>query len=254
MGSALIADLQRRLDEVADPGTKAWFENYLKQAIPYRGVKTPVVARITAKWRSAHNLHRLREREQLGLAARLIRQDHAEDKFAGILYIQKHLLRHVDAEAVLTMAEDLFTRGAFGDWSTTDWFSVRVLGPLIKRQGRRAAERIAGWHEAANLWQRRSSIVPFRAVVRQEEYHALIEATIRALVRERERFIQTGIGWVISDLSKAHPTRAAALVESHFDDLSAEVIRRHTRYLPEHGAYKARRSANATLSRQRGAN
>lgn len=254
VGSALIADLQRRLDEVADPGTKAWFENYLKQAISYRGVKTPVVARIVAAWRSAHELRRLSDRDQLALAARLIRQDHAEDKFAGILYIQKHLLRRVDAEAVLTMAEDLFVRGAFCDWSTTDWFSVRVLGPLIKRHGSSAAERIAGWHEAAGLWQRRSSIVPFRAVVRRQEYHALIEATIRALVSERERFIQTGIGWVISDLSKAHPSRAAVLVERHFDALSAEVIRRHTRYLPEHGDYKARRSAKATLSRQRGAN
>ena len=254
MRSALIADLQRRLDEVADRGTKAWFDNYLKQAISYRGVKTPVVAKMVAAWRSAHNLDHLPDHDQLALAARLIRQDHAEDKFAGILYIQKHLPRRVDAEAILTTAEDLFARGAFFDWSTSDWFSVRVLGPLIKRHGSSAAERIAGWHETASLWQRRSSIVPFRAVVRQEAYHALIEATIATLVKERERFIQTGIGWVISDLSKAHPTRAAALVERHFDDLSTEVIRRHTRYLPEHGGYKARRSAKATLSRQRGAN
>lgn len=254
MGSTLIADLQRRLDAVADPATKAWFENYLKQAISYRGVKTPVVTGITAEWRSAHNLDRLPGQDQLDLAATLIRQDHAEDKFAGTLYIQKYLVRRVDAAAILTVAEELFARGAFYDWSTTDWFSVRVLGPLIKRHGSSAAERIAGWHKAANLWQRRSSIVPFRAVVRQEEYHSLVEATIRALVRERERFIQTGIGWVISDLSKAHPSRAAALVERHFDDLFAEVIRRHTRYLPDHGRYKARKSAKATLSRHRGAN
>ncbi|MXX56184.1 MAG: DNA alkylation repair protein [Gemmatimonadetes bacterium] len=254
MGSALIGDLQRRLDEVADPATKAWFENYLKQAISYRGVRTAAVAGIVAAWRSAHELHRLSNRDQLGLAAALIRQDHAEDKFAGTLYIQKYLLRRVDAEAILTTAEDLFARGAFFDWSTSDWFSVRVLGPLIKRHGSRAAERIAGWRGTTDLWQRRSSIVPFRAVVRQEAYHALIEGTIATLVKERERFIQTGIGWVISDLSKAHPTRAAALVERHFDDLSAEVIRRHTRHLPEHGDYKARRSAKATLSRQRGAN
>lgn len=27
----------------------------------------------------------------------------------------------------------------------------------------------------------------------------------------------------------------------HFDSLSAEVVRRHTRHLPEHAAYKARK-------------
>ena len=250
----LIADLQQRLNAIADPGTKAWFEDYLKHALPYRGVKTPVVARITTEWRGAHSLERLADREQLALAGSLIGRSHAEDKFAGILYIQKHLLRRVEAESILTLAEDLFARGAFVDWSTTDWFSVRVLGPLIKRHGSGTAQRIAGWHKADNLWQRRSSIVPFRAVVRQEEYHTVIEATIAALVGERERFIQTGIGWVVSDLSKAHPVRAASLVERHFDDLSTEVIRRHTRYLPEHARYRAKKSAKATLSRHRGAN
>ena len=239
----LIADLQRRLDTAADPGTKAWFENYLKHAIAYRGVKTPAVTRIVADWHRDRGLGRLHYADRLALAASLIRQDHAEDKFAGTLYIQKHLLRRVDPEAILATAEDLFAARAFFDWSTCDWFSVRVLGPLIARHGKAAAVRIAGWRAAADLWQRRSSIVPFRSVARDEAYHPLVEATIASLVGERERFIQTGIGWVISDLSKAHPDTAAALVERHFDDLSAEVIRRHTKHLPHHAVYKARKRA-----------
>ncbi|MDE2975254.1 MAG: DNA alkylation repair protein [Gemmatimonadota bacterium] len=80
-----------------------------------------------------------------------------------------------------------------------------------------------------------------RAVVRDDSYHALIETTIAALVVEKERFVQTGIGWVVSDLSKSHPGKAAELVERHFDSLSAEVVRRHTRHLPEHAAYRARK-------------
>ena len=77
--------------------------------------------------------------------------------------------------------------------------------------------------------------------MRDRAYHDLIEATIATLVEERERFIQTGIGWVVSDLSKVHPEIAGALVERHFDDLSAEVIRRHTKYLPDHAEYRARK-------------
>jgi len=237
----LIADLQARLDEVADPGTKAWFENYLKHVISYRGVKTPVVTRIVAGWRRDHELSRLTGEAQLALAATLIRHAHAEDKFAGTLYIQEYLLCRVGPEPILATAEDLFAARAFFDWSTCDWFSVRVLGPLIVRHGEAAARRIAGWRTAGDLWQRRSSIVPFRSVVRDEAFHPLIEATIASLAGERERFIQTGIGWVISDLSKAHPDRAAALVERHFDGFSAEVIRRHTKHLPQHGGYKARK-------------
>ena len=241
--ASLIADLQGRLDAAADSSTRTWFENYLKQAIRYRGVKTPQVARIVAQWRRENALSQFSDGTQLALAELLIRQKHAEDKFAGIVYIQKYLLRRIDADTLLTSGEDLFSCEAFFDWSTTDWFCVRVLGPTIIHHGRGAARHIGGWREAANLWQRRASIVPFRAVVRDETYHPLIESTVAALVKERKRFIQTGIGWVISDLSKQYPLAAAALVELYFEDLSTEVIRRHTRYLPEHREYKARKRA-----------
>ena len=241
VSTTAIADLQGRLAAVADAATKAWFENYLKHAIGYRGVKTPAVARIVAEWRRDHGLDRLPEDDQLGVARSLIGERLAEDKFAGILYLQKYLLRRLPPDRLLSLAEGLFAEGAFFDWSTSDWFSVRVLGPLIRRSGKGAAERIAGWRTAENLWQRRAAIVPFRAVVRDASYQPLIAATIAALVGERERFIQTGIGWVLSDMAKSHPDVAAALVERHFDDLSVEVIRRHTRYLPDHEDTKERK-------------
>lgn len=241
----LISDLQRRLDDAADMQTKQWFENYLKHAIRYRGIKTPKVARIVAEWRKLHGLQQLSEEEGLDLAVSLIRQEHAEDKFAGTLYIQKYLQKRVEADSLLTRVEDLFSCGAFFDWSTTDWFCVRVLGPAIVRHGQEAAERIAGWCGETNLWNRRASIVPFRAVVRDEAYHHLIKSTIAVLVKEQERFIQTGIGWVISDLSKVYPRVAEVLVERHFDDLLVEVIRRHTKYLPNHDSYKARKRSTA---------
>ena len=241
MIAAHIDDLQERLEAAADPKTRDWFERYLKRAIAYRGLKTPLVAKIVAEWRSAHNLQKLSEDAQLDLCGRLMRQRHAEDKFAGTVYMQKYLLRRMEPDPILTLAEQLFAEGAIFDWSTNDWICVRVLGPLLARHGMEAAARIAGWHNAPNLWQRRSAIVPFRAVVREERYHPLIGATIATLVRERERFIQTGIGWVISDLSKCHPDEAAALVERHFDALSPEVIRRHTRYLADHGRYRSRK-------------
>lgn len=77
--------------------------------------------------------------------------------------------------------------------------------------------------------------------MRDESHHPLIEVTVSALVVERTRLIQTGIGWVVSDMAKVHPSVAAILVERHFADLSAEVIRRHTRHLSDHEQYKMRK-------------
>ncbi len=63
----MIADLQRRLDSVADPDTKTWFENYLKHVIGCSGVKTPMVARIVAEWRSECGVERLTDDDQLAV-------------------------------------------------------------------------------------------------------------------------------------------------------------------------------------------
>ena len=234
MPEAVISDLQKRLDAVADATKKEWFEAYLKHVIGYRGVPMPDVVRTVSRWRKECGLGQLAEADQLDVAVSLIGCALAEDKFAGMVYIQKHLLRRLPAAAILTAAEDLFAKGAFCNWATSDGFSSRVLGPLIRRGGTPVAERIAGWRTAAGLWQRRGSIVPFRAVVNDPSYHPLITAVIAALVTDDERFIQTGIGWVVSDMAKTHPMTATALVERHLDDLSAEVIRRHTRRLPDH--------------------
>ncbi|MDE0417236.1 MAG: DNA alkylation repair protein [bacterium] len=238
MPEAVISDLQQRLDAVADVARKEWFEAYLKHVIEYRGVPMPEVVRTVSLWRKECGLNGLARADQLDVAVSLIGCAHAEDKFAGMVYIQKYLVRHVPAERILEASEDLFAKGAFCNWATSDGYSMRVLGPLIRRGGRGVARRIAGWRTATDLWQRRGSVVPFRAVVSDPSYHPLIEEVIAVLVKERERFIQTGIGWVVSDMAKVHPDTAGTLVERHLDHLSSEVIRRHTRHFPDHERFR----------------
>ena len=67
----------------------------------------------------------------------------------------------------------------------------------------------------------------------------MASAAVATLAGDDEHFIQTGIGWVIGDLSKTHPDVAATLVERHPEQLSPEVIRRRTRLLPRHAAYRS---------------
>jgi len=237
-----IKSLLQRLEAAADPATRAWFERYLRYAINYRGVRTPMIRRLMITWYAEAGIAVLPLEEQLVIAATLIGQSFAEDKFAGTMMIQKYLLQRAAPEDILAISEVLFAEGAFYDWSTTDWFCVRVLGPILK--GRQGGARIASWKGCPNLWQRRSAIVPFTVVVDDPFHDALVKDTIAVLVKEKERFIQTGVGWVIASLAKARPKVAEQIVEQHLGDLSAEVIRRHTKRLPKYEEYrraKARR-------------
>jgi len=109
---------------------KKRFENCRKCAIEYSGGKTHAGAEIGAGWRDRHRAGRLPADREVLIAANLMRGSKAEDKFAGITYIQKYLLGKADAVTLLDTAETLFGEGAFFDWSTNDWFCVRVLGPI----------------------------------------------------------------------------------------------------------------------------
>lgn len=235
-----IAALQTRLDAAALPETKDWFEAYLRGAITYRGVKTPVVTRIVKAWAKENGVLDLDVETQLAIISDLLAQPVAEDKFAAILYMQT-FLKAADPALLLSTIETAFENGRFFDWSTTDWLCVRVLDPLILRNGEQTARRIADWSKARDLWQRRASVVSFRHAIREPSMTGLAEAVVNRLVVEEARFIQTGIGWLLSDWSKIDPGRVAILVERHFDTLSREVIDRHTKHLPDHKDYKARK-------------
>ena len=236
-----IKSLQKSLKSAANQQTKEWCDNYLKHVIPFRGVKTPHVVDLVKEWITRENISELGFSEQLSIAVKLIQENHAEDKFAGILLIEKNIVEKIEFDEIFICIEKLFLEGAFNNWSTTDGLNVRVLSPLIHRHGKKAVRKFSSWADRDDIWQRRSSIVSLRACVNAPEYFPVIQKVIKQLSKSQERFIQTGIGWLIADLSKKHPIEAEKLVEKYFDKLSMEVIRRHTKYLRFHKQYIERR-------------
>lgn len=234
----LLGDLVSDLEQHSNPQTKQWFDNYLKGAIAYRGLKTPQVTQLVKQWRTRHDLARYSLSAQLAICTALIACDLAEDKFAGTIYLQKYLLPQLDYRVLLPECSLMFERGYFFDWSTTDWFCTRILDPTIIKHGLDAAKAIADYRHAENLWQRRAAIVSFRHATSNPQYHPLITEIIADLVIESERFIQTGIGWVLADLSKSYPIEAEALFRQHLDRLSKEAIDRHSKHLACHQELK----------------
>lgn len=234
----LIEELTNRLEQNADRKTKQWFDNYLKGAIEYRGIKTPQVTNLVKDWYKTNQLNNYAIAEQFTLCRSLIASKFAEDKFAGIIYIQKFLLKRIDYQELLAESNLMFQKGYFFDWSTTDWFCIRVLDPTIIKNGMKAAEIIAKWRYSDNFWQRRAAIVSFRHASCHEQYHNLIIQIIEDLVIEKQRFIQTGIGWVLADMSKQYPTKVEVLFRKYLEILDREVIDRHGKHLPCHQELK----------------
>ena len=87
----LISNLQKRLSIRATKKTKVWFENYLKGAVSFRGLYLAQVRDELNGWYLREKIGDLSENQQLLLALQLFPEKYAEDKLAGILFIQLHL-------------------------------------------------------------------------------------------------------------------------------------------------------------------
>ncbi len=210
----MISQLQRRLQGHADPKKKAWWERYLKQVITFRGVPMAAIRQEVRDW--------LPDDNRVDLALALIREPLAEDKLAGILVLAEHIVPagSPSGAALLPRVVPLFEQGDIADWNTCDWFCVKFMHQLIVREGPRIAPSIAAWRDANTLWHRRAAIVSFvnLAPKGDDNWPGFVDMLLQACasnVQDPARFSQTGVGWVLRELSKTEPDRVTAFTEEH---------------------------------------
>ena len=224
-----IEDLQARLARRADQRTKAWWEAYLKGTAAFRGVAMGATRAEVRAWARETGFAELTAHERKRLAYRLLAEPLSEDKLAGVILLREHLLDAVGADDLPALAS-LFDAGHIADWNVCDWLCVRVLAALVRRDGRPVAERIAAWTAAGVLWRRRAAAVALAPLAPDGErafagFPELALGVCRANVRSDERFLQTSVGWLLRELSKAEPEAVTAFAAEHADRLSPEARR-----------------------------
>ena len=210
--------------------------------MPFRGVPMAAVRAAVHETWVEEGLDRLPPEEQVDLALRLFAEPFAEDKLAGILALAERLLDHLTLADVPRLASP-FARGEIEEWSTCDWYCVKVLGRFVERADdpRAAAEAIAAWRFSEPLWQRRAAAVSFVNLAPRGDaffpgFTALLLDVCAANVKDGARFSQTSVGWLLRELSRAEPDRVAAFVEAHAAEMSTEARRSATAKLPQRSA------------------
>lgn len=229
----LVSHLQALLDDIASLKTREWWEKYLRHVIRFRGVGIPDIRKQLARWREEYGIDAWHHEGQLDLALRLFESPIAEDKLAGILFLQDYLYDQFNWESLLEKYEDLFLQDLIFDWNTCDWFCVRVLGPTIAKNGPPCAAGIATWKQSANLWQARSSVVAFVPVSGDQRHYPLILQSCDVLIQRKERFAKTAVGWILRDISRHDQDSVRAFVNEHLASFSNESIKNALKYFDE---------------------
>jgi 3-methyladenine DNA glycosylase AlkD len=227
-----ILNLQQQLAQAGDPQIKAWWEAYLKQSLPFRGLKLPQVRLVVHAWAKTEHFASQTTTQQLTAALSLIREPWGEDKLAGILLLQEVLIKQrlIVWETDLAQFAELFDTGYIREWNTCDWFCVKVLNALIKQQGKPCAVAIMGWCEADNLWRQRAAVVSFVNLAKHGErnfpgFTQMLLNTCKVVIHSPERFAQTGTGWALRELGLAEPAAVIEFIKTHSTRFSSEGLR-----------------------------
>ncbi len=202
----------------------------MKGVIPFRGVGIPTNRKLLATWRAENGIDRWPVERQLEVALAFLGEPIAEDKLAGILYLQDYLDGELSWEVLVAEYEGIYANELIFDWNVCDWFCVRVLGPMVKSNGVKCAEAIASWREAEYLWQARSSVVPFVTVASESEYYSLIRKACVVLISREERFSKTAVGWVLHAISTHDESFVVSFVEENLESFSKESLGSALRY------------------------
>jgi 3-methyladenine DNA glycosylase AlkD len=114
----------------------------------------------------------------------------------------------------------LFARGHIADRNVCDGFSVKVLGKMIMHaeEPLDLATAISAWRFTEPLWQRRAACMALVNYAKHGDARipgltSLILENAAARVRDPRRFAQTGVGWVLRELSLAEPKAGMAFAE-----------------------------------------
>lgn len=202
----------------------------MKGVIPFRGVSLPRNRELLAIWRKENGIHQWSFQQQLYLALAFFSEPIAEDKLAGILFLQNHLHDKLPWEMLLARFEEIYTDELIFDWNVCDWFCVRVLGAMIKKHGEGCAKQIASWKDAKYLWKARSALVPFVNVASETKYYPHMQQVCTSLVKRTERFAKTAVGWVLRDVSKYDREFVEAFIANRISHFTTESMRNALKY------------------------
>ena len=218
----LIHKHQIALEAEATKKTKQWWEKYMKNVIPFRGVGIPKNRELLTEWRKLNGIDKWSLEDQLDLALAFFKEPVAEDKLAGIILIQNHLYDKLPWKMLLGKYTEIYERKLIFDWNICDWFCVRVLSATIEENGKQCAIAITSWKDADYLWQARSSVVPFVNLASESSYYPYIQEACAVLIGRKERFSKTAVGWVLRDISKHDEQFVVSFVDNHLKLFSKE--------------------------------
>jgi 3-methyladenine DNA glycosylase AlkD len=204
---------------------KDWWENYLKEFnLVFYGIPMVEIRSMAQSFWDSNEL-------DFDFIMNLFKIPVAEPKLAGIILLETRYLDLINEEQ-LTKLVKLFDDGDLSDWHICDWFCIKFLSKLLTKP--QLKEILIGWSRGKTIWQKRASVVMFVPKAKSsslEEAKEMVQVASIAL--GTTRFEQTGVGWLMAELSITHKELVIEWIDQHHSLLIKEALDRASKRLPK---------------------
>jgi len=189
----MIKALRAQLKRIADPAKAATMQAYMKSAMPYHGVPTPLLRPLCKDFFNEHPFSSATEWQD-GCLALWRQAKFREERYAAINLTGHRLYRSWQSMSTLPMYEEMIITGAW--WDYVDEIATHRLSGLLKANPAKVRTKMLQWSRSRNLWKRRSSIL-CQLPYKQETDLELLYACIEPSLDSTEFFLQKAIGWAL---------------------------------------------------------
>lgn len=187
------------------------------------GLKAPVIKGIFKDiW--ASDIKSLELSDKLKLSMQCYSSEFMEYKNVGCDILVK-IHKELDQDFLNQQAINIL-RDNCNTWATCDALSSKVIRHMIdKDKTNKYALIVKEWKDSDNIWIQRSSCVSFVCLARHGKYNDTIIEICSQCIKNDERFVQLGVGWVLRELSLADLELVVTFIQDNYHLFSREGLR-----------------------------
>ena len=191
--SILLAKLRKAFQEVGAPARAPAMQAYMKSAMPYHGVPTPLLRQVCKATfldvEFSTGPHWQSQVLYLWRNARF-----REERYAALYLAGERRARPFQTTSAIKMYEELIVTGAW--WDYVDDIASHRVGPILQDYPAPMRRKMLAWSKSNNLWKRRTAII-CQLGFKEETDLELLYACIEPSLGSREFFLQKAIGWAL---------------------------------------------------------
>jgi len=223
----MVADIQRRLRQLADPAIARHSVRFFKtgrgeygEGERFLGIRVPLLRKHIREFMDA-SLEDIQE---------ILTSDfHEERLFALLLLVRKF---EKGDEAQQSAVYHLYFRNlsSVNNWDLVDSSAPYILGAWLENRDTSPLYTLA---RSNSLWDRRIAIVATFHFIRKGSFDDALRIS-RLLIHDREDLIHKAVGWMLREIGKRNIGTEKAFLRQHLLDMPRTMLRYAIEKFPEH--------------------